>query len=151
MSSLNKVLLIGRLGRDPEVRFTSAGDPVCTLNVATSERFRDNSGEQRENTEWHRVVLYRRQAEVARDYLRKGALVFVEGSLKTRKWTDKNGQDRYTTEIEAREMKMLGGTEGGGRGPEIERDEHDRSQPFRPEIPTNRSPGQMNDDWEVPF
>lgn len=151
MSSLNKVLLIGRLGRDPEVRFTAAGDPVCTLNVATSERFKDKSGEQRENTEWHRVVLYRRQAEVARDYLKKGALVFLEGSLKTRKWTDKNGQERYTTEIEAREMKMLGGNEGGGRGPDEAFAQRSPSQPTRPEPATRTSPGPGDDEWDIPF
>ena len=151
MSSLNKVLLIGRLGRDPEVRFTAAGDAVCALNVATSERFKDKSGEQRETTEWHRVVLYRRQAEVARDYLKKGALVFLEGSLKTRKWTDKAGQERYTTEIEAREMKMLGGTEGGGRGPDVEGAGQDRYQPSRSETTTKPTPGPVNDDWDIPF
>lgn len=106
---MNKVLIIGHLGRDPEVRFTAAGDPICTLNIATSERFRDKAGEQREATEWHRVVLYRRLAEIGRDHLRKGSQVYIEGSLKTRKWTDKAGQERYTTEVEGREMKMLGG------------------------------------------
>ena len=113
MASLNKVLLVGRLGRDPEVRVTVQGDPICSLSLATSERFKDKAGEQREITEWHRVVLYRRFAEVARDHLKKGDLVYVEGALKTRKWQDKNGQDRYTTEVEGREMKMLGGGNGG--------------------------------------
>lgn len=109
MASLNKVILIGHLGRNPEFRATAQGDPICTLSIATSEHIKDKTGERRELTEWHRVVLYRRLAEVARDHLRKGELVYLEGSLKTRKWQDKNGRDRYTTEIEGREMKMLGG------------------------------------------
>jgi single-strand DNA-binding protein len=109
MASLNKVILIGHLGRNPEIRVTAQGDPICTLSIATSEHIKDKTGERREVTEWHRVVLYRRLAEVARDHLRKGELVYLEGSLKTRKWQDKNGHDRYTTEIEGREMKMLGG------------------------------------------
>ena len=113
MASLNKVLLVGHLGRDPDVRVTAQGDPICNLSLATSERFKDKTGESREVTEWHRVVLYRRLAEVARDHLKKGDLVYLEGSLKTRKWQDKSGQDRYTTEIEGREMKMLGGRKGG--------------------------------------
>lgn len=112
MASLNKVLLVGHLGRDPEVRVTVQGDPTCNLSIATSEHFKDKTGEPREVTEWHRVVLYRRLAEVARDHLKKGDLVYLEGSLKTRKWQDKSGQDRYTTEIEGREMKMLGGGKG---------------------------------------
>lgn len=112
MASLNKVLLVGHLGRDPDVRVTAQGAPICNLSLATSERFKDKTGESREVTEWHRVVLYRRLAEVARDHLKKGDLVYLEGSLKTRKWQDKSGQDRYTTEIEGREMKMLGGRRG---------------------------------------
>lgn len=113
MASLNKILLVGHLGRDPEIRVTAQGGPICNLRIATSERFKDKTGERLEVTEWHRVVLYRQLAEVARDHLRKGDLVYLEGSLKNRKWQDKSGQDRYTTEIEGREMKILGGGKGG--------------------------------------
>lgn len=109
MASLNKVLLIGNLGADPEVRYTTSGDAVTSIRLATTDTWRDKaSGEQREATEWHRVVFYRRLAEIAGQYLKKGAQVYLEGRIKTRKWQDKDGQDRYTTEIEATEMKMLG-------------------------------------------
>ena len=110
MSSINKVILVGRLGADPELRYTQGGDAVATLSVATSEKWKDKqTGEQKESTEWHRCVLWRRLAEIAQQYLAKGALVYLEGQLKTRKWQDKDGQDRYTTEVQVREMKMLGG------------------------------------------
>lgn len=110
MSSINKVILIGNLGADPETRYTASGDAVCNIRLATTESWKDkNSGEKREMTEWHRVVFYRRLAEIAGQYLRKGSQVYVEGRIKTRKWQDKDGQDRYTTEIEATDMKMLGG------------------------------------------
>lgn len=110
MASLNKVLLIGNLGADPETRYTTGGDAVCNIRLATTDTWRDKaSGEQREATEWHRVVFYRRLAEIAGEYLKKGSQVYIEGRIKTRKWTDKDGIERYTTEIEATEMKMLGG------------------------------------------
>lgn len=109
MSSINRVILIGHLGAEPESRVFSDGTSVCNLRLATTDRWRDRaSGEQRESTEWHRVVLFRRQAEIAVEYLRKGSLVYIEGRLRTRKWTDKSGVDRYSTEVEAEEMKMLG-------------------------------------------
>lgn len=114
MASLNKVQLIGHLGADPETRFTTSGDAVTNVRLATSETWKDKaSGEQRENTEWHRVVFYRRLAEVAGEYLKKGSQVYIEGRIKTRKWQDKEGKDQYTTEIEATEMKMLGGKREG--------------------------------------
>lgn len=97
--SLNKVLLVGNLGRDPEIRETKSGDRVATLSVATSERWRDQSGETQERTEWHRVVYFGKTAEIAERYLKKGSKVLVEGKLQTRKWTDDKGQDRYSTEI----------------------------------------------------
>lgn len=119
MSSLNKVQLIGRLGQDPEMKHLPGGDAVTNLSVATSEQWKDkNTGEKREKTEWHRVVVFGRLAEVCGQYLRKGSLVYFEGKLETRKWTDQSGQDRYTTEIRANEMKMLGGksdNQGGGQ------------------------------------
>lgn len=110
MASVNKVVLIGNLGADPEIRYTSAGDALCNLRLATTESWKDKAtGEKRENTEWHRVVLYRKLAEIASLYLKKGAQIYVEGKIKTRKWQERNGADRYTTEIEAIEMIMLGG------------------------------------------
>lgn len=109
MASLNRVLLIGNLGADPETRYTTAGDAVCTIRLATTDTWKDKaSGEQKEATEWHRVVFYRRLAEIAGQYLKKGSQVYIEGRIKTKKWQDKDGQDRYTTEVEATEMKMLG-------------------------------------------
>jgi single-strand DNA-binding protein len=115
MASLNKVILIGNLGADPETRYTAGGDAVTSIRLATTETWKDkNSGEKREATEWHRVVFYRKLAEIADQYLKKGSQVYIEGSLRTRKWTDKDGQDRYTTEIEATEMQMLGGRGQGG-------------------------------------
>lgn len=107
MASVNKVILVGNLGVDPEIRHTGSGDAVCTLSVATSERFKNRSGEMQTSTEWHKVVLFRRLAEIANQYLRKGSSAYFEGQLKTRKWTDKNGLDRYTTEIEVNELKLL--------------------------------------------
>jgi single-strand DNA-binding protein len=113
MASVNKVLLIGNLGADPETRYLPGGDAVCTLRLATTDKWKDKtSGDMRETTEWHRVVLFRRLADVANEYLKKGAAVYVEGRLRTRKWQDKDGKERYTTEIEASEMKMLGSTRG---------------------------------------
>lgn len=118
MASLNKVILIGNLGRDPETRYMPSGDAICNVTIATTETWKDKaSGERREATEWHRVVFFGRLAEIAAQYLRKGSQVYVEGRLQTRKWQDKEGQERYTTEIRADEMKMLGRREGGGDAP----------------------------------
>lgn len=110
MASVNKVLLIGHLGADPEVRQDSNGNAICNLRLATTDSWKDKvRGEKREATEWHRVVLYRKLAEIAADYLRKGSQVYIEGRIKTKKWQDKNGAERFTTEVEAIEMTMLGG------------------------------------------
>lgn len=110
---INKVILVGNLGADPETRYTASGAAVTNIRVATSESWRDKqSGEQQERTEWHRVVFFNRLAEIAGEYLRKGSQVYLEGSLRTRKWQDQSGQDRYTTEIVANEMQMLGGRGG---------------------------------------
>lgn len=118
MASVNKVILIGNLGADPESRFAPSGDAICNIRLATTETWRDkNTGERREATEWHRVSFYGKLAEIAGQYLRKGSQVYIEGSLRTRKWQDKDGQDRYTTEIRADEMKMLGGRREGGDAP----------------------------------
>ena len=110
MAGINKVIIVGHLGNDPEIRTMPNGDAVANISVATSESWNDrNTGERREVTEWHRIVFYRRQAEICGEYLRKGSQVYVEGRLKTRKWQDQNGQDRYTTEIQGDVMQMLGG------------------------------------------
>jgi single-strand DNA-binding protein len=115
MASLNKVILIGNLGKDPETRYAPSGDAICNLTLATTETWKDKStGERRDATEWHRVVFFGRVAEVAAQYLRKGSQIYVEGRLQTRKWQDKDGQDRYTTEIRGDEMKMLGSRQGMG-------------------------------------
>lgn len=114
---VNKVILIGNLGKDPEVRYMPSGGAVANVTLATSETWKDKqSGENQERTEWHNVVFFNRLAEIAGEYLKKGSKVYVEGSLRTRKWQDKNGQDRYTTEIVAAEMQMLDGRGAGGAG-----------------------------------
>jgi len=111
---VNKVILVGNLGADPEVKYMPNGNAVANVTIATSESWKDKqSGEQKDKTEWHRVVFFRRLAEIAGEYLKKGSQVYLEGKLQTRKWQDKNGNDRYTTEIIANEMQMLGGRGGG--------------------------------------
>ncbi|CAG0990784.1 Single-stranded DNA-binding protein [Burkholderiales bacterium] len=120
MASINKVILIGNLGRDPEVRYLPNGDAVTNISVATTDTWKDKEGNKQEKTEWHRVTFYRRLAEIAGEYLKKGSQIYVEGRLETRKWQDKEGQDRYTTEIIASEMKMLGSR--GGSGEPADRD-----------------------------
>ena len=112
---INKVILVGNVGRDPEIRYTPSGDAVANFSVATSERWKDkNSGEMQERTEWHRIVAWRRLGEICGEYLSKGRQVYIEGKIQTREWEDKDGNRRYTTEIIANEMKMLGPKEGGG-------------------------------------
>ncbi len=115
---LNKVMLIGNLGADPETRFTQDGTCVCNLRLATTEKFKNRAGEQQEKTEWHRVVLWGRLGEIANQYLKKGARVYIEGKIETRKWQDRDGNDKYTTEVRANEMKMLGGGSGRSGGGE---------------------------------
>jgi len=115
MASLNKVMLIGNLGKDPEVRYTASGQAVASFSLATSERYKNKqSGEWEEKTEWHNITLWGKQAEVAGEYLSKGKTVYIEGRLQTRKWQDKSGNDRYTTEIVGERMQMLGGKGDGG-------------------------------------
>lgn len=131
MASVNKVILVGNLGRDPEVRYSPDGAAICNVSIATTSQWKDkNSGERREETEWHRVVFYNRLAEIAGEYLKKGRSVYVEGRLKTRKWQDKDtGQDRYATEVVADQMQML-----GGRGDSMSDGGYDApaSRPSRP-------------------
>ena len=116
MSSLNKAMIIGNLGQDPDVRYTQSNTAVANLSIATSERYKDKSGEWKEKTEWHRVVAWGRKAEICQEYLSKGSKVYIEGPIETRKWEDKDGQTRYTTEIKALTLTMLDrkGDSGGG-------------------------------------
>ncbi len=117
MASVNKVILIGNLGKDPEVRYMPSGSAICNITIATSRVSKDKvSGEKQEQTEWHRVVMFDRLAEIASEYLKKGKSVYIEGRLQTRKWTDKDGVEKYSTEIVAQEMTMLGSREGGTGG-----------------------------------
>ena len=168
MASVNKVIVLGNLGRDPEVRYTPSGAAVCNLRIATTRNWKNkDSGEKMEETEWHSVVLYDRQAEIAGEYLKKGRPVYIEGRLKTRKWQDKEGVDRYTTEIVADSMQLLGGREGlggGAGGGDEEGGGHSergaapqRSAPAsRPSAPASRpapksSTGFDNMDDDIPF
>ena len=141
MASVNKVILIGNLGRDPETRYMPNGEAVTNATIATTETWKDkSSGERQEKTEWHRLTFYRRLAEVAGEYLKKGSQIYVEGKLTTRKWQDKDGQDRYTTEIIAEEMKMLGGKRDG-----------DREERPRQDRPTQSRRPPAADDDDIPF
>jgi single-strand DNA-binding protein len=143
MASVNKVIVLGNLGRDPEVRYTPNGSAVCNLRIATTRNWKNkDSGEKMEETEWHSVVLYDRQAEIAGEYLKKGRPVYIEGRLKTRKWTDKEGVEKYTTEIVADSMQLLGGREGGGGGGGAEDDGggySERSAPAPRSAPASRA------------
>lgn len=151
---INKVILIGNLGNDPDVRYTSGGSPVANISLATSETWRDKeTGDQQERTEWHRIVFFGRLAEIVDEYLRKGSKVYVEGRLQTRKWQDKDGNDRYTTEIIANEMQMLDSKGSSGdftRTPEP--GEGARAQTPRPAAPGN-NPGDSSEfvDDDIPF
>jgi len=117
MASLNKAMLIGNLGRDPEIRYTQSGEAVATLAIATSSVWKDKSGQKQESTEWHRVVFFGRQAEICQQYLKKGASVYVEGKIQTRKWTDPQGVERYTTEISGSVLNMLASKNDGQNSP----------------------------------
>ena len=144
---VNKVILIGNLGQDPEVRYMANGNAVANVTVATSESWKDQQGQQQERTEWHRCVMYRRLAEIAGEYLKKGRSVYVEGRLKTRKWQDKEGQERYTTEIEASEMQMLGGRSGSAQS----EDSAPSNEPRR-QREAGKAPASFEDmDNDIPF
>lgn len=119
MASVNKAIIIGNLGKDPEVKYQTSGDAICNLTIATSESWKDKAtGEKKEATEWHRVSFFGKLAEICGQYLKKGSQVYIDGSIRTRKWTDKEGQERYTTEIRGDEMKMLGGRSDGQQPPQ---------------------------------
>jgi len=153
MASLNKVMLIGNLGKDPEVRYTAGGTAVASFSLATSEKFKGKTGEWEEKTEWHNITLWARLAEIAGEYLSKGKTVYIEGRLQTRKWQDKEGKDRYTTEIVGEKMQMLsskgegGGNSGGGGGgrPAQRPSQQEHSQGSSYEEPV------FNPDDEIPF
>lgn len=159
MASINKVIVIGNLGKDPEVRYSPSGSAICNLTIATSRQWKDKtSGEKQEETEWHRVVFFDRLAEVAGEYLRKGRPVYIEGRLKTRKWTDKDGVEKYTTEIVAESMQLLGGREStgggdeGGSGYSRERSSGPAPRPSRQRpAPQKSSTGFDDMDDDIPF
>lgn len=142
MASVNKVILVGNLGKDPEVRLTPGGDSIANITLATTESWKDKSGVKQEKTEWHRVSFFGRQAEVVGEYLRKGSQIYVEGRIQTRKWQDKEGQDRYTTEIVADRMQMLGGKSSGGGFEVVE--EQQQSAPARSSAPARPAPAPSN-------
>ena len=143
---VNKVILVGNLGKDPEVRYMPNGNAVANITVATSESWKDKqTGEPQERTEWHRVVLFRRLGEIAGEYLKKGSQVYIEGKLQTRKWQDNQGNDRYTTEIVADNMQMLGGRSGGGGGYQADSAPAARPQP----VPATAAADDFDDD--IPF
>ena len=157
MASVNKVILLGNLGADPEVRYMTNGDAVANIRLATTESWKDkNTGEKKEITEWHRVVFYRRLAEIVEKYLKKGSAVYIEGRIRTRKWQDKEGQERYTTEIEANEMQMLGSRQSvSSSGGEAEFGGSMPSQPAPSNAAARSAPAKSSPfddmDDDVPF
>ena len=153
MASVNKVILVGNLGRDPETRYTTSGDAVTNIRLATTDTWKDKNGEKQERTEWHNVVFYGRQAEVAGEYLKKGRQIYVEGRLQTRKWQDKEGQDRYTTEIIADRMQMLGTREGSGAPVAAEPSERNAGAERRGTSKAGAAPKKNVDelDDDIPF
>lgn len=145
---INKVIIVGNLGGDPETRYMPSGSAVTNLTVATNESWKDKqTGEQKDRTEWHKVAMFNRLAEIAAEYLRKGSQVYIEGKLRTRKWQDKSGQDRWTTEIIADEMQMLGGRGGAGGGGSAPMSSGQDSGP--PGAPPQTGPDDFDDD--IPF
>ena len=143
---INKVILVGNLGNDPEIRYMPNGDAVCNLSIATSESWKDKQGQQQERTEWHRLTMYRKLGEIAAEYLKKGSQIYVEGKLQTRKWQDQQGNDKYTTEVICDQMQMLGG-----------RDNNQQAQPAKQPVPQQQKAPQNNSassaeyDDDIPF
>ncbi len=154
---INKVILVGNLGKDPEIRYSPGGGAVANLSLATAESWKDrNTGERQERTEWHRVVLFGKLAEIAQEYLKKGAQIYVEGRLQTRKWQDKEGHDRYTTEIVANELQMLGGRGGApagasDAGPDMGYEPPPAQGGARRETPAGGTKGGDDFDDDIPF
>ena len=147
MASVNRVILVGHLGADPEMRYLPGGDAVANLRLATTETWKDKSGAKQEATEWHRVSFFGRQAEVCGQYLKKGAAIYVEGAIRTRKWQDKDGQDRYSTEIKGERMQMLGGRSGNAAP-----DDGKAPPPPSPSAPSGSAQGGVADmEDDIPF
>lgn len=145
--SVNKVILIGRLGADPETRYMANGDAVTNITLATTETWKDKNGEKQEKTEWHRCTFYRKLAEIAGEYLKKGVQVYIEGRLETRKWTDKNGIERYTTGIIVNEMRMLSGKPGSQDGSTPTQNQPNNQTSNN----TQQGQGWFDDDDDIPF
>ena len=153
MAAVNKVILIGNLGRDPETRYMPDGGAVTNVSIATTENWKDKNGEKQEKTEWHRVVFFNKLAEIAGEYLKKGSQVYVEGRLQTRKWQDKDGQDKYSTEIVADRMQMLGSRQGMGSGDRDAGGEREAGSRGAAKAPAGKPAGTKFDDFEddIPF
>ena len=156
MASVNKVILIGNLGRDPETRYMPDGGAICNISIATTEAWKDKNGDKQEKTELHRVAFFGKLAEIAGEYLKKGSQVYVEGRLQTRKWQDKDGQDKYTTEIVANAMQMLGSRQGMGAGASPEMGERDSGgsspRPAAAGKPAAKTGGKFDDfEDDIPF
>lgn len=149
MASVNKVILIGNLGADPEKRYTGTGQPVCNLRIATNERWTDKQGQKQERTEWHRVVVYGPQAENCAKYLSKGRPVYIEGSIRSRSWEDQQGQTKYITEVIAQRVQFLGGMPGGAGASERPAKPASEADPF-PEVPMDQS-GPTGAEDDIPF
>jgi single-strand DNA-binding protein len=156
MASVNKVIIIGNLGRDPETRYMPEGGAITNISVATTESWKDKNGEKQEKTEWHRVAFFGKLAEIAGEYLKKGSQVYVEGRLQTRKWQDKDGQDKYMTEIVANQMQMLGSRQGmggsGGAEREAPAEREGGGAPKAAAKPAAKSVGKFDDfEDDIPF
>lgn len=155
MASVNKAILIGNLGKDPEVRYMPSGEAIANITLATTDTWKDKSGEKQEKTEWHRVSFFGRLAEIVGEYLKKGSQVYVEGRIQTRKWQDKEGQDRYTTEIVADRMQMLGGKSSGGGSFEVVENKPAASSSGNAAAPAKAAPAAKgsfdNFDDDIPF
>ena len=151
MASVNKVILIGNLGADPEVRYMPSGDAITNIRLATTDSWKDKSGEKQERTEWHRAAFFGRLAEIASEYLKKGSQVYLEGRLQTRKWQDKDGQDRYTTEIVADRMQMLGGRGGASDNAESTRSAERDPSAETPPRPAKEAAGFDDFEDDIPF
>jgi single-strand DNA-binding protein len=150
MASVNKVILVGNLGADPEIRYLPSGEAVANLRIATTDTWKDKDGNKQETTEWHRVSYFGRQAEVCGQYLKKGSQIYVEGSIRTRKWQDKDGQERFSTEIRGDRMQMLGRREGAGEAPPRESSAPAREgQAGKPAAPAGSGFNDFEDD--IPF
>lgn len=149
MASVNKAIILGNLGKDPEVKYMPSGDAICNFSIATTESWKDKNGEKQEKTEWHRISMFGKLAEIAGEYLKKGSAVYVEGRIQTRKWANKDGQDQYTTEIVADKLQMLGSKGDGQRsgGSSQERDSNPAGRPGGTAKPASSDFDSMADDY----